>query len=83
VRSRGARKVFAAATHGHFNPGVEALFAGPLDGVVVSDTAAPFDLPAETIKDRLTVVSCAPLLAGAIRRLHGGGSIHRLLNPRP
>jgi ribose-phosphate pyrophosphokinase len=84
VRARGARRVLAVATHGLFNPGAERLFAGStLDGVIVGDTAAPFDLPADADRSRLTTVSCAPLLGEAIRRLHAGGSIHRLLNPRP
>lgn len=81
---RGAARVFAVATHGLFNEGAEALFSsGPLHRVLVSDSVAPFPLPSSVTQEKLQLVSCAPLLAGTIKRLHGGGSIDRLLSPAP
>ncbi|GLQ56595.1 ribose-phosphate diphosphokinase [Devosia nitrariae] len=81
-RERGANRVFALATHGLFSPEAGQLFEqGRLDGVIVTDSTAPFSLPAGAT-DRLEVLGCGPLLGQAIARLHGGGSINRLLNPQ-
>lgn len=81
-RAHGASRVFAMATHGLFAGGAEGLFAkGVLDGILVTDSAAPFALPAEA-EQRLEVMPTGELLGAAIARLHGGGSINRLLNPR-
>lgn len=80
----GARRVFAVATHGLFNGAAEALFSsGLVHGVIVSDSATPFAISSAYRNGKLQVVSCAPLIAEMIKRLHGGGSIHRLLSPMP
>lgn len=80
-REHGAARVFAVATHGLFNPGAGGLFADDkLDGLVVSDSVAPFTLPSEQAQ-RLDILSVGPLIASAILRVHGGGSINRLLSP--
>lgn len=80
-RQRGARHVHAMATHPLLTTASEALYAPEIDSVVVSDSVPlSFELGAF---GKLAVVSCAPLLAEAIQRLHSGGSIHRLLSPRP
>jgi len=82
ARERGAVRVYALAAHGLFAAGSAELFTGAdVDGIVVTDSVAP---PAglET-RGRLEFVSCAGLIGEAIERLHAGGSIHRLLNPRP
>ena len=82
-RQRGAKHVYALATHGLFSPGSSELFSSPdLDKVIVTDSVSP---PPSTpaAPGKLEIVSCATLLGDAIQRLHSGGSIHRLLNPRP
>ena len=80
-RARGAAHVYALATHGLFTTGAAGLFSSPdLDGVIVTDSVAP---PALDVAGKLEIVSCAGLIGDAIQRLHGGGSINRLLNPRP
>lgn len=82
ARARGAAGVRALAAHGLFAAGSGALFTAPeLDGVTVTDSVEPPD-GLET-HGRLEVIGCAGLIGDAIERLHGGGSIHRLLNPRP
>lgn len=48
-RERGAKAVFAVATHGVFAPGSECLDGGPLDRVWVSDTHPHAALEAENI----------------------------------
>ncbi len=78
-RERGAKKVLAYATHGCFTDDAAELFNdSALDSVIVTDSVGPHEL--ENIPaGKLEVISCAPLLGDAIERLHGGGSINRLL----
>ncbi len=78
-RESGASRVYAAATHGVFVGNANKLLSGAvLDGVVVTDTIPPFRLDPELARNRLTVVSAAPLFAEAIRRIHSGGSLVEL-----
>lgn len=80
--ARGAKKVFAAASHGLFMPGAEDMLADPaLAGVVVADTVPPFRLAPALAAEKLTVLTTAPLFADAIRRIHEGGSVVDLLGP--
>ena len=75
AKQGGAQAVYAAASHGVFvgNAG-RALDTDALDRVIVTDSVPPIRLPAGVIERRLTVLSCAPLFAAAIERLHTGGS---------
>lgn len=78
-RQRGARAVYAAATHGLFSEGAEkTLAAAVLDQVVVANTVPPFRLSESLVQSRLMVLDVAPLFAGAIRAIHEGGSISSL-----
>lgn len=75
---RGAKQVRAMATHALLTSASEALHAPEVVSVLVSDSV---DLPFEPgAYGRLEVLSCAPLLAEAIARLHSGGSIQRLMS---
>jgi ribose-phosphate pyrophosphokinase len=77
-RQNGAVRVFAAASHGLFSPGAAGVLDGAaLDGVVVTDSVAPFR-PDQSLPQHLTVISCSALFAEAIRRMHGGGSVSEL-----
>lgn len=76
-RARGAASVYAMATHGLFAR-AEQLLSSAIDRIVVSDSIPTYPPSAS----KLEILSCAPLLGDAIQRLHGGGSIHRLLHPR-
>jgi ribose-phosphate pyrophosphokinase len=76
-RARGAAAVHAVATHGLFSS-AEQLLSPAIDTIIVTDSISAFPPSAS----KLEVISCAPLLGGAIQRLHGGGSIHRLLHPQ-
>lgn len=79
-RERGSAAVYAVATHGLFVGDAAAVVAdSALDGVVVTDTVPPFRLPAELVRNRLTILPAAPLFAEAIRRLHGDGSLCELM----
>jgi ribose-phosphate pyrophosphokinase len=70
---RGARSVWAAATHGLFSAdAVERLAASPIERVIVSDTVETQPVP---LGPKVEVVSVAPLFAEAIRRIHAHESV--------
>ena len=73
--SRGASRVDVVATHGLLSgPAVERLRRSPIGEVVITNT-----IPAER-KDleKLRIVSIAPLIGEAIRRIHEGESVSML-----
>jgi ribose-phosphate pyrophosphokinase len=75
-RKQGARRAFAAATHGVFSADSSRLLAdSELEHVVILDTIPPDRLDSELLKSRVEVVDCAPMLAAAIHRLHTNGSL--------
>lgn len=79
-RKRGARRVFAAASHGMFTGTAGTVLADrALEKVLVTDSIPPFRLPPAMIASQVEVLDTAPLFAEAIRRLHGGGSLVELL----
>ncbi|MGX4640373.1 ribose-phosphate diphosphokinase [Massilia sp. SYSU DXS3249] len=79
-RGQGARRVFAAVTHGLFTGGAPALLAGAhLDRLVVSDSAWPFAGSPGLGPGQVEVLSCTGLYAQAIRCIHEGGSIAELI----
>ncbi|ADC88851.1 ribose-phosphate pyrophosphokinase [Thermocrinis albus DSM 14484] len=71
--ARGATRVDVVATHGIFSgPAVDRLMKSPIQEVVVTNTIPPKDFP------KLRVVSVAPLLGEAIKRIHEGESVSSL-----
>jgi ribose-phosphate pyrophosphokinase len=79
-RSLGAGAVHAAASHGLFVGAAPQLLADDaLASIVVTDSVPPFRLGAGKARDKLVVLSCAPLFADALACIHGGGSIVQLL----
>lgn len=73
-RSKGARSVVAAATHGAFTGKAAEMVADPaIDRFIVTDTVAPLRLPPDLVARKVTVIDTAPLLAEAIGHMHGGG----------
>lgn len=73
--SRGASRVDVVATHGLLSgPAVERLRKSPVEEVVITNT-----IPAEHKNlEKLKVVSVAPLIGEAIRRIHEGESVSML-----
>jgi ribose-phosphate pyrophosphokinase len=70
---RGATEVYACCTHPIFSgPAVERIAKSQLKEVVVTDTVPVKD---GKISDKVTVLSIAPLLGEAIRRIHTGQSV--------
>ncbi|MBN1868781.1 ribose-phosphate pyrophosphokinase [Candidatus Sumerlaeota bacterium] len=76
LRERGAREVYAACTHGVLSGRArEAVAESGLKRIFVTDTiAAPNGKPG----DKIEVVSIAPLLGEAIRRIHSDRSVSAL-----
>ena len=72
VHNAGARRVYAAATHGNFSGSSwENLAAANLEQVVVTDTIPqPPGAP-----DSVRVLSCADLLTNSIRQIFTDGSV--------
>jgi len=78
-RSRGAKAVYAVATHGIFVGEAARMVADPgLERLVVTDTIPPFRLDPALVRRKVTVLDTAPLFAEAIRRIHTGGSVVEL-----
>ncbi|MFC1892966.1 ribose-phosphate diphosphokinase [Chloroflexota bacterium] len=70
---RGAKEVYACATHPVFSgQAIERIASCPVKEVVVTDT-----IPVNGSKklDKITVLSIAPLLGEAIHRIHTGLSV--------
>lgn len=74
LKEHGAKKVYIAATHADFaGPGIERMTGPDIEQVVVTNTIKLKNKP-----DKIQVVSIAPLLAEAIRRIHLGESVSSL-----
>src|SRR5438874_1582917 len=72
VHDAGARRVYAAATHGNFSGNAwENLAAARLEQIVVTDT---IPLPPGA-PDNVRVLSCADLLTSSIRQIFTDGSV--------
>jgi ribose-phosphate pyrophosphokinase len=79
-RAAGAKKVYAAATHGIFAANANAILsAAAVDRIVVTDTVPPHRLDPGLLQGKLTVLDAGRLFAAAIERIHTGGSIVELL----
>jgi ribose-phosphate pyrophosphokinase len=80
LRERGARSVRVACTHGLFSNGaLERLAAQPDVEEIVCTNTVP--LPEHKRVPKLTVLSIAPALAEAMRRIHNGESVSALFEP--
>ncbi|MEX2393161.1 MAG: ribose-phosphate diphosphokinase, partial [Actinomycetota bacterium] len=76
LKARGAKRVFAAVSHGVFAEGsMERLDASQIEKLFCTDTVE--NHPVE-LSPKVHVVSLAPLLAAAIRRIHNRESISGL-----
>ncbi|MCE5267023.1 MAG: ribose-phosphate pyrophosphokinase [Planctomycetaceae bacterium] len=76
MHQHGARQIYLAATHGLLvGSSVERLQNAPIDGLILTDT---IPLPTEKEIPKLTVLSIAPLLGEAIKRIHRNESVSRL-----
>ena len=77
VKERGAKKIYVGATHGVFTPqAFERLAQSPIDEIVITDTI-PLDEEARKL-GRVKVLSVAPMLGEAIKRIHRNESVSNL-----
>jgi ribose-phosphate pyrophosphokinase len=77
LRERRVGRIALACTHGLFTgPAIERLRAQPDVAEIVTTDTVP--LPAEKHLPNMQILSIAPLLAEAIRRIHSGMSVSSL-----
>jgi ribose-phosphate pyrophosphokinase len=80
LREREARAVHIACTHGLFSDGaLERIAAVPEVEEIVCTNTVP--VPPDRSVPKLKVISVAPALAEAIRRIHEGESVSALFDP--
>ena len=76
LRNHGAKRIFGCATHGVLSgPAIERIDNSIMERFVITDT---IDLPEEKHIDKIDVVSVAPILASAIRRVNTDRSISKI-----
>jgi ribose-phosphate pyrophosphokinase len=76
AKCNGAREILACATHAVLcGPAIKELREAPLRQIVVTDS---IPLPPEKQLPRIKVLSVAPLLADAIKRIHFNESVSKL-----
>ena len=74
---KGAARVFAYASHAVLSgPAVERIQKSPIEEVVVTDSI-PLS-PTAAACSKIRELSCAPLFAEAVKRIHGGDSLSSL-----
>jgi ribose-phosphate pyrophosphokinase len=75
----GARRVFAAATHGVLSgPAIDRIIASKLEEVVISDTIQLSQAGVES--GRFKVLTVSRLLGEAIKRIHNSDSVSSLFS---
>ncbi|HEY8836437.1 MAG TPA: ribose-phosphate pyrophosphokinase [Dehalococcoidia bacterium] len=73
LHERGAKAIYAAATHGVLSgPAIKRIEDSPLQQLVVSDS---LPTPSGKQSDKIRTLSLAPMLADAITRIHTGQSV--------
>ncbi|HBO42832.1 MAG TPA: ribose-phosphate diphosphokinase [Planctomycetaceae bacterium] len=80
VHKAGARAVYLAATHGVLcGDALDRIAAAPIEQLVVTDT-----IPQKSNggSKRIHVLTVAPLLGEAIKRIHRNESVSRLFSPK-
>lgn len=76
IADAGAREIYAIATHGVLcGPAIERIENSPIKTVVVTDT---IPLTEGRKSEKIKVLTVAPLLGEAVKRIHRNESISRL-----
>ena len=77
VIAAGAKEIYVVATHGVLSGDASTRLAEKpyIKEVVITDTVP---LPADKVNSKIKVISIAPLLGEAIRRIHEGRSVGEL-----
>ena len=80
ARRAGASEVLALVAHGLFMEGSEAAITHSAIGrLITTDSVPPFRVKPGPMRNKVQVLSCAPLLADTIRRLHEDTPLSDLL----
>jgi ribose-phosphate pyrophosphokinase len=78
LQAQDVTEIYSCATHGVFSkPSLERIANSGLKEVIVTDT---IPLPDGCDEPRITVLSVAPLIGEAIRRIHRGASVGALFS---
>jgi ribose-phosphate pyrophosphokinase len=78
LHERGAKEIFVGVTHGVLcGPAIERLKASPIREVIITDS---IPLRPENMLPKIKVLSVAPLLGEAIKRIHRNESVSRLFD---
>ena len=78
LKERGARDIYACATHAVFSPPApQRLREAPFKEIVVTNT---IDISPQKHLPNLTILSVGPLLGEVIRRIHLGISVGAMFN---
>ena len=76
LKERGARDIYACATHAVFSdPALEYIKGSPITEVVVTNT---IPIPPDKMLPNIEVLSVGPLIGEVIRRIHLGMSVGEL-----
>ena len=77
LTEQGARGVYACITHGLLSgPALERIHAGTVKELIITDSIPP--RPEVKASPKVRVLSVAPLLAEAVKRIHQGDSLSSL-----
>ena len=78
AKANGAKTITVAATHGLFSDNcIQRLTDSPIDKVIVTNSLS---VPEERMFPKLEIISAAPMLAEAIKRIHNEESISSLFD---
>lgn len=81
IKSKGARKIYLVFSHAVLSGDAAKLLAQlPVQEFITTDTIPIPPEKQSLLKDRLTVLSVAPLLGEVIRRAHEGRSVGEMFN---
>lgn len=78
LKNAGAKNIHVGVTHPVLcGPAIENIKNSPIKEVVVTNTV---NIPQDKKTEKITIISVAPILAEAIRRIHTGESIGELFH---
>ena len=81
VRKNSARDIYLAFIHPIFSRNAaQRLAALPIKHIITTDTVCIPTEKLEPLRDRITILSIAPLLGEVIRRAHEGRSVGQMFN---
>jgi ribose-phosphate pyrophosphokinase len=79
LKDHGAGKIYVTATHGVFaGQAIERLVQSPIERIIITDTIPACERLAP-LRDRLTILTVAPLMGEAIKRIHLNQSVSAVL----